>query len=159
MNLVTLILLTTISSSMPSGTQFEAKDAQTGKIYHGRIISIPAARHWHLKRWRDWNGSLRLEMDRTVVVQVEAPGNTVDSEGTITPKSSTKRTILQLGEALVAAKAADDVTDLIVAAHGTAINGWRSKVAAACAGLFVYFFNKGKDAKLPAGTAIQVNVH
>jgi hypothetical protein len=67
--------------------------------------------------------------------------------------------VVQLGEAVAAAKAADDATDLITAVHGGATNRWQSKVAAAMVGLSGCFCRNGQDAKLPAGTAVRVKFH
>ncbi len=58
---VTLRLDSDLTSRMPTGTRFEAKDG-AGKIYHGHLVTHPARRMMR-------NGSMLLVFDEEVAIK------------------------------------------------------------------------------------------
>lgn len=130
---VTLRLTSELSSKMPSGTAFEAKD-DGGKVYHGHIVTHPARRMLR-------NGSMILVFDEEV-----KPVNK-DREGVY--HGGNKMRLLKLGGGLGAAKIADDCVD------GT-IGATKARYVGAAAATAVLLFMKGQEAKLHAGETIEV---
>src|SRR5260370_7286414 len=97
---VTLTLQEDLSSKLPTGTAFTARDA-AGKVYHGHVVTRPA--RLLLRR-----GSMRLIFDDPVVPV------TPDPEGVF--RAGNKMRLLKLGGSLAAAKLADDAVDGAIAA-------------------------------------------
>jgi hypothetical protein len=128
---VTLTLQEDISSKLPTGTVFTAKDSM-GKVYHGHLITHPARR---LVR----RGSMRLVFDDPVVA--------VTNEGVF--RAGNKMRLLKLGGALAAAKLADDAVD-------GAIGATRARYVAIAASAALIIFQKGGEAKLHRGDTLEV---
>ncbi len=131
---VTLRLSSDLSSKMPTGTLFEARDS-AGKIYHGHVVTHPARRMMR-------NGSMLLVFDE----QVKAITN--DREGTI--RGGNKVRLLKLGGSLALAKLADDAVD-------GAVGATKARYVGAAVGIGFLLFTKGEEAKLHAGDTIDVS--
>lgn len=129
----TLTLLQDLSSKLPTGTQFTARDS-AGKLYHGHLVTHPARRL--LRR-----GSMRLVFDEPV-----APV-TKDREGVF--RAGNKMRLLKLGGSLAAAKIADDTVDATIGATKARYVGM-----AAAAALII--FEKGGEARLHKGDTVEV---
>jgi hypothetical protein len=130
---VTLTLQEDLSSKLPTGTAFTARDT-AGKVYHGHVITRPARRL--LRR-----GSLRLIFDDPVVPV------TPDPEGVF--RAGNKMRLLKLGGSLAAAKLADDAVD-------GAIGASKARYVAIGVGAALIIFQKGGEAKLHKGDTIDV---
>jgi hypothetical protein len=128
---LTLTLEQDLSSKLPSGTVFTAKDA-TGKIYYGHVETHPARRI--LRR-----GSMRLVFDDPV-----AP---VKNEGVV--RAGSKMRLLKLGGSIAAGKLADDAVD-------TAIGAGKARYVAVAVAAGLIVFQKGGDAKLHKGDTVEV---
>jgi len=129
----TLTLLQDITSKLPSGTAFAAKDS-AGKLYKGHLVTHRARRF--LRR-----GSMLLVFDDPVVPV------TKDKEGVF--RGGNKVRLLKLGGSLAAAKLADDAVD-------GAIGATKARYVAAFVGGGLIFLQKGSEAKLHAGDTIDV---
>jgi len=130
---VKFTLLDDLSSKLPTGTTFTARDT-AGKIYHGHVITRPARRF--LRR-----GSMSLVFDDPVVPV------TKDPEGVF--RAGNKMRLLKLGGSLAAAKLADDLVD-------TSIGATKSRYVAAAVFAALFIFQKGGQAKLHKGDTIEV---
>jgi hypothetical protein len=128
---VTLTLEEDLSSKLPTGTLFIARDS-TGKIYHGHVVTHPARRL--LRR-----GSMRLVFDDPVVP--------VTNEGVF--RAGNKMRLLKLGGSLAAAKLADDAVD-------GAIGATKARYVAIAASAALIIFQKGGEAKLHKGDTVEV---
>src|SRR5579863_3507828 len=131
---VTLRLTSEISSKMPSGTPFEARDS-SGKIYRGHLVTHPARRMMR-------NGSMLLVFDD----DVKAANN--DPEGVF--RGGNKVRLLKLGGSLALAKLADDSVD-------GAIGATKARYVGAAAAIGFLLFTKGQEAKLHAGDTVDVS--
>lgn len=129
----TLTLTADLTSKLPTGTAFTAKDA-TGKIYQGYLVTHRARR---LMR----NGSMILVFTDPVVPV------TKDREGIF--RGGNKMRLLKLSASLAAAKLADDAVD-------GAIGATKARYAAAGVSTLLIVFQKGEEAKLHAGDTIEV---
>jgi hypothetical protein len=130
---VTLVLQEEISSKLPTGTTFTAKDS-AGKVYHGHVVTRHA--RWFLRR-----GSMNLVFDDPVSAV------TKDPEGVF--RAGNKMRLLKLGGSLAAAKLADDVVD------GT-IGAAKARYVGLAVGATLLMFQKGGEAKLHKGDTIEV---
>jgi hypothetical protein len=130
---VTLTLTADLSSKLPTGTIFTAKDAE-GKIYTGHLVTHPA--RFLLRR-----GSMSLVFDEPVVPI------TKDREGAF--RAGNKMRLLKLGGSLAAAKLADDLVD-------SSIGASRARYVAAGVGAALIILQKGGEAKLHEGDTIEV---
>jgi hypothetical protein len=130
---VTLTLLEGLSSKLPTGTAFTARDA-AGKIYNGHLVTHPA--RLLLRR-----GSMTLVFDDPVVPV------TKDPEGVF--RAGNKMRLLKLGGSLAAAKLADDAVD------GT-IGATKARYVGAAVSAALIVFQKGGEAKLHQGDTIEV---
>jgi hypothetical protein len=130
---VTLTLLEDISSKLPTGTVFTARDG-TGKVYNGHVVTHPARRL--LRR-----GSLSLVFDDPVVPI------TKDPEGVF--RAGNKMRLLKLGGSLAAAKLADDAVD-------GAIGATKARYVGAAVAAALIVFQKGSEAKLHKGDTVEV---
>ena len=130
---VTLTLQEDLSSKLPTGTAFTARDT-TGKFYRGHVVTHPARRL--LRR-----GSMRLVFDDPVVPV------TPDPEGVF--RAGNKMRLLKLGGSVAAAKLADDAVD-------GAIGATKARYVAIGVGAALIFFQKGGEAKLHKGDTIDV---
>ncbi len=130
---VTLTLQEDLSSKLPTGTAFTARDT-AGKVYHGHVITRPA--RLLLRR-----GSMRLIFDEPVVPV------TPDPEGVF--RAGNKMRLLKLGGSLAAAKLADDAVD-------GAIGATKARYVALGIGAALIIFQKGGEAKLHRGDTIDV---
>jgi hypothetical protein len=130
---VTLTLQEDLSSKLPTGTAFTARDA-AGKVYRGHLVTHPA--RLLLRR-----GSMRLVFDDPVVPV------TPDPEGVF--RAGNKVRLLKLGGSLAAAKLADDAVD-------GAIGATKARYVAIGVGAALIFFQKGGEAKLHKGDTIDV---
>jgi hypothetical protein len=128
---VTLTLQDDISSKLPAGTMFTAKDS-VGKVYHGHVITHPARRL--LRR-----GSMRLVFDDPVVA--------VTNEGVF--RAGNKMRLLKLGGSLAAAKLADDAVD-------GAIGATKARYVAIAVSAALIIFQKGGEAKFHKGDTVEV---
>jgi hypothetical protein len=130
---VTLVLQDEISSKLPTGSTFTAKDS-AGKIYHGHVVTHPAKRF--LRR-----GSLSLVFEEPVVPV------TKDAEGVF--RAGNKMRLLKLGGSLAVAKIADDAVD------GT-IGASKARYVGLAAAATLIMLQRGGEAKLHKGDTIQV---
>jgi hypothetical protein len=129
----TLTLLEDISSKLPTGTEFTARDS-SGKLYHGHLITHPARRL--LRR-----GSMLLVFDDPIVPV------TKEREGVF--RAGNKMRLLKLGGSLAAAKLADDAVD------GT-IGATKARYVGAAVSAALIIFQKGGEARLHKGDTIDV---
>jgi hypothetical protein len=129
----TLTLLQEITSKLPTGARFTARDS-AGKIYSGHAVTHPAKRF--LRR-----GSIILVFDDPVVPV------TKDREGAF--RAGNKMRLLKLGGSLAAAKLADDSVD-------GAIGATKARYVAAGVAAALIVFQKGGEAKLHKGDTIEV---
>lgn len=129
----TLTLLEDLSSKLPTGTVFTAKDA-AGKVYRGHLVTHPARRL--LRR-----GSMSLVFDDPVVPV------TKDREGVF--RAGNKMRLLKLGGSLAAAKLADDAVD------GT-IGAGKARYVAVGVATALIIFQKGGEAKLHKGDTVGI---
>jgi hypothetical protein len=130
---VTLTLQEDLSSKLPTGTAFTARDS-AGKVYHGHVVTHPA--RFLLRR-----GSMRLVFDDSVVLV------TPDPEGVF--RAGNKLRLLKLGGSLAAAKLADDAVD-------GALGATKARYVAIGAGAALIILQKGGEAKLQKGDTIDV---
>ena len=129
----TLTLLEDLSSKLPTGTEFTARDA-AGRVYKGHVVTHPAQRL--LRR-----GSMSLVFDDPVVPV------TKDPEGVF--RAGNKMRLLKLGGSLAAAKLADDAVD-------GAIGASKARYVAVGVAAALVFFQKGGEATLHKGDTIDV---
>lgn len=130
---VVLTLMQGLSSKLPSGTTFTARDA-AGKVYRGHVVTHPAKRF--LRR-----GSMLLVFDDPVALA------TTDREGVL--RAGNKMRLLKLGGSLAVAKLADDAVD------GT-IGATKARYVAAGVAAALILFQKGGEATLHEGDTIEV---
>lgn len=130
---VTLVLQEDISSKLPTGSTFTARDS-AGNIYHGHLVTHHARRF--LRR-----GSMSLVFDEPVLPV------TKDPEGVF--RAGNKMRLLKLGGSLAAAKLADDAVD------GT-IGATRARYVGLAAGVALLMLQKGGEARLHRGDTIEV---
>lgn len=130
---VSLTLLEDLSSKLPTGTAFTARDAG-GKLYNGHIVTHPAQRL--LRR-----GSMSLVFEDPVVPI------TKDREGVF--RAGNKMRLLKLGGSLAAAKLADDAVD-------GAIGATKARYVAVAVSAALIIFQKGGEATLHKGDTIEV---
>jgi len=130
---VTLNLLEDLSSKLPTGTAFTARDA-AGKIYNGHVVTRPAKRC--LRR-----GSMVLVFDDPVVPV------TKDPEGVI--RAGNKMRLLKLSGSLAAAKLADDAVD-------GAIGAGKARYVGAAVSAALIILQKGGEATLHKGDTVEV---
>ena len=128
---VTLTLQEDISSKLPTGTVFTAKDS-VGKIYHGHVVTHAARRL--LRR-----GSMRLVFDDPVVL--------VANEGIF--RAGNKMRLLKLGGSLALGKLADDAVD-------GASGATKARYVAVAVGATLMILQKGDEAKLHKGDTVEV---
>ncbi len=129
----TLTLLEDLSSKLPTGSLFTARDEQ-GKVYSGHLVTHRARRL--LQR-----GSMSLVFDEPVVPI------TKDPEGVFRPGN--KMRLLKLGGSLAAAKLADDSVDATIGAG-------KARYVAMAVGAALIVFQKGGEAHLHRGDTIDV---
>jgi hypothetical protein len=129
----TLTVQQDLSSRMPSGSQFFAKDT-AGKLYRGHVVTHPA--RWFLRR-----GSMVLVFDEPVVPV------TKDREGVI--RAGNKMRLLKLGGSFAAGKLADDSVD-------GAIGATKARYVATTVAGALLLLQKGGEAKLHTGDTIEV---
>jgi hypothetical protein len=128
-----LTLLEDLSSKMPTGSAFTAKD-ESGKVYRGHLVTHPARRL--LRR-----GSMALVFADPVVPV------TKDKEGIF--RAGNKIRLLKLAGSLGLAKLADDSVD-------TAIGPGKARYVAAGVAAALIILQKGGEAKLHAGDTVDV---
>jgi hypothetical protein len=129
----TLTLTADLSSRLPTGTGFTAKDA-SGKVYEGYLVTHRARRMLR-------SGSMILVFTDPVVPVAKDP------EGVI--RGGNKMRLLKLGGSLAAAKLADDAIDGAVGAS-------KARYFAAGVSAMLIALQKGEEAKLHAGDTIEV---
>jgi hypothetical protein len=130
---VSLIVQEDLSSKLPTGTHFTARDT-AGKIYRGHLVT-------HRARFLLRGGSMRLVFDEPVVPV------TRDPEGIF--RAGKKMHLLKLGGSLAAAKIADDAVD------GT-IGATKARYLGMAAAAAMIIFQKGGEAKLHKGDTVDV---
>ena len=130
---VTLILQEDLSSKLPTGTSFTAKDS-AGKVYHGHVVTHPARRL--LRR-----GSMLLVFDEPVLPV------TRDREGVF--RAGNKNRLIKLGSSIAAAKLADDAVD-------TSIGATKARYVAIAVSAALIIFQEGGEAKLHRGDTVEV---
>jgi hypothetical protein len=130
---LTLTLQQDLSSKLPTGTVFTAKDS-AGKVYHGHVVTHPS--RLLLRR-----GSMSLVFDDPVVPV------TKDREGLF--RAGNKMRLLKLGGSLAAAKLADDAVD-------GALGATKARYVAIAASAALIIFQKGGEAKLHKGDTVEV---
>jgi hypothetical protein len=128
---VTLTLLEDLTSKLPTGTQFTARDA-AGKLYRGHLVTRPARRL--LRR-----GSMRLVFDEPIAPVAKDP------EGVF--RAGNKMRLLKLGGSVAAAKIADDSVDATIGATKARYVGM------AVAGALI-IFEKGGEVRLHKGDTV-----
>jgi hypothetical protein len=131
---VSLRITSDVSSKMPTGTPFEARDS-SGRVYHGHLVTRHARRMMR-------NGSMMLVFDD------EVKAITDDREGAF--HGGNKIRLLKLGGSLALAKLADDSVD-------TSIGATKARYVAAAAAVTFLLLMKGQDAKLHSGDTIEVS--
>jgi len=130
---VTLVLQEDLSSKLPTGTTFTAKDA-AGKIYHGHLVT-------HRARLLLRRGSMSLVFDEPVLAV------TKDPEGVF--RAGNKMRLLKLGGSLAAAKIADDTVDSTIGAS-------KARYVGLATAATLMILQKGGEAKLHKGDTIEV---
>ena len=130
---MTLTLIEDLSSKLPTGAAFSARDA-TGEVYRGHVITR-AARSI-LRR-----GSMILVFDDPVVPV------TKDREGVF--RAGNRMRLLKLGGSLAAAKLADDAVD------GTT-GATKARYVGAAVAAALIMLQKGGEARLHKGDTIEV---
>ena len=128
-----LTLLNDLSSKMPTGTSFVAKDA-SGKIYQGHVVTHPARRLFR-------RGSMLLIFSEPVVPV------TNDREGAF--RGGKKMMLLRFGGSIAAGKLADDSVD-------GAIGATKARYIGVAISTALLILQKGSEAKLHAGDTIEV---
>jgi hypothetical protein len=128
---VTLTLQEDLSSKLPTGSVFTAKDS-TGKVFRGHVDTHPARRI--LRR-----GSMRLVFDDPVVP--------ITNEGMF--RAGNKMRLLKLGGSIAAGKLADDSVD-------TAIGAKKARYVAVAVAAALIVIQKGGEAKLHKGDTVEV---
>jgi len=131
---ITLRLTGDLSSKMPTGTQFEAKD-DAGRVYHGHLVTHRARRMMR-------NGSMLLVFDERV------KSVTKDREGAF--RGGNKVRLLKLGGSFALAKLADDSVD-------SSIGATKARYVGAATAVGFLLFTKGEEARLHAGDTIEVS--
>ena len=129
----TLTLLQEISSKLPTGAAFTARDS-AGTVYKGHVVTHPA------KRFMRRGSMILVFVDPVVPV-------TNDPEGAF--RAGNKMRLLKLGGSLAAAKLADDLVD-------TSIGATKARYVAAGVAAALITFQKGGEAKLHKGDTIEV---
>jgi hypothetical protein len=129
----TLTVTADLSSRLPTGTVFTAKDA-SGKVYQGYLVTHRARRMLR-------SGSMILVFMDPVVLVAKDP------EGVI--RGGNKMRLLKLGGSLAVAKLADDAIDGAVGAS-------KARYFAAGVSAMLIALQKGEEAKLHAGDTIEV---
>lgn len=131
---ITLRMVSDVSSRMPTGTAFEAKD-NAGRLYRGHLVTHRARRMMR-------NGSMLLVFDEQVKPV------TKDREGAF--HGGNKVRLLKLGGSLALAKLADDSIDETIGAT-------KARYVGVVAAIGFLLFTKGEEAKLRAGDTIEVS--
>jgi len=167
---VTLTLVTNLSSRLPDGTSFAAELKQpfnvnsttllpVGTRFEGKVRS-QQARRLNRSGWlRLVFGDVRLP-DGTVRCisafssDIEKSGLRVDSEGTIHPRLTKRRVVLELGAVLLIGKVADDTAEIIITGLGVGA----ARYIGMGSGLAFLLIQKGKEIKIPQGTKIELTL-
>ena len=131
---ITLRLASDVSSKMPTGTPFQARD-ENGRLYHGHLVTYRARRMMR-------NGSMLLVFDE------EVKPITKDREGAY--RGGNKVRLLKLGGSLALAKLADDSVDETIGAA-------KARYVGAAAAIGFLLFTKGEEARLHAGDTVEVS--
>jgi hypothetical protein len=131
---IRLRLVSDVSSKMPTGTKFQAKD-EAGRVYHGHLVTHRARRMLR-------NGSMLLVFDE------EVKPVTKDREGAF--RGGNKVRLLKLGGSLGLAKIADDTVDETIGAA-------KARYVGAAASIGFLLFTKGEEARLHAGDTVEVS--
>jgi len=160
-------LLSSVSSKLPKNSAFRARldvEVQSGErvlpagtIFEGRLEPTAAGRMIRA-------GALHLVFDR----MISPDGNTrpvgltltsvhdmrmkIDSEGTIRPRRSKKRLLLQIGGTLMIAKVADDISEVAA----TSVTKGLARFIGWGAGAGFVLLQKGSEVTLPEGTQLDV---
>ena len=163
-----LTLLSALSSKSPKASEFRARLEESvqvdgevllpqGTLFEGHVEPRPARRMIR-------SGALRLVFDRMVLpdgtvrftntslTSIDYKGVKTDSEGTVRPRLSKKRLLVQVGGALLIAKVGDDLSEVAIATvtkNGARFFGLGAAVA------FV-LLQKGGEVKVPQGTGIEI---
>lgn len=132
---ITLRLASEVSSKMPTGTPFQARD-DAGHLYNGHLVTHRARRMLR-------NGSMLLVFDE------ELKPVTKDREGAF--HGGNKVRLLKLGGSLGLAKLADDSVD-------ESIGATKARYVGAAAAIGFLLFTKGEEARLHAGDTVVVSV-
>jgi hypothetical protein len=160
-------LLSSISSRLPKNSAFRARldtEVQSsefllapGTIFEGRLEPTAARRMIR-------SGALRLVFDRMVLpdgssrpvsltlTSVHDMRMKIDSEGTIRPRRSKKRLLLQVGGTLMIAKLADDISEV----GATSVTKGLARFIGWGAGAGFVLLQKGSEVRLPEGTHLHV---
>jgi hypothetical protein len=131
---IRLRLVADVSSKMPTGTPFQARD-DSGRLYHGHLVTHRARRMMR-------NGSMLLVFDEQV------KSVTKDREGAL--RGGNKVRLLKLGGSLGLAKLADDSVDETIGAT-------KARYVGAAAAVGFLLFTKGEEARLHAGDTVEVS--
>ncbi len=163
-----LTMLSALSSKSPKDSGFRARleeslqvDGQVllpqGTLFEGHVEPRPARRMVR-------SAALRLVFDRMVLpdgtvrftntslTAVDYKRVKTDSEGTVRPRLSKKRLLVQLGGALLIAKIGDDLSEVAIATvtkNSALFFGLGAAVAFA-------LMQKGGEVKVPEGTGIEI---
>jgi len=126
-----LTLLSALSSKSPKASEFRARLEESvqvdgevllpqGTLFEGHVEPRPARRMIR-------SGALRLGFDRMVLpdgtvrftntslTSIDYKGVKTDSEGTVRPRLSKKRLLVQVGGALLITKVGDDLSEVAIA--------------------------------------------
>ena len=129
----TLTLTADLSSKLPTGTVFTAKDS-SGKVYQGYLVTHRARRMLR-------SGSMILVFTDPVVPVMN------NQEGVI--RGGNKMRLLKLSGSLTAAKLVDDALD-------GALGASKARYFAAGVSAMLIAMQRGEEAKLHAGDTIDV---
>ena len=163
-----LKLLSPISSKQPKDSRFQARLNEPlqvgghvllpqGTLFEGHVDPKPARRMIR-------SGAMRLVFDTMILpdgthwpanlalTSVQYQKVKTDAEGTIRPKRSKKRLLIQMGGAILIAKVADDISEVAAASVTKGVARFFGLGAA----VGFVLLQKGGEVKVPEGTDIEV---
>jgi hypothetical protein len=163
-----LKLLSPLSSKQPKDSRFQARLTEPlqvgghvvlpqGTLFEGRVDPKPARRMIR-------SGAMRLLFDSMILpdgthwpaklalTSVQYQKVKTDAEGTIRPKRSKKKLLIQMGGAILIAKVADDISEVAAAS----VTKGLARFFGLGAAVGFVLLQKGGEVKMPEGTDIEV---
>ena len=164
----TLILLSDVSSKLSNGAPFKARLADpvkangqevlpAGTVFQGTIKAVRSRRlHRAGSLYLRFQG-VRLPNGSTEVIDASLtslPGKKwkLDSEGTIRPRISRKRLLLEVAAGGLVAKLSDDLAESLI----TGLSAGGARFFGLGGALVFYFVRRGRETTLPRGTQLEV---